>query len=88
MIDHEKVLKELRDKKQIFEKEGWTPEDRYIFDHFLYAKEIYLLFDKYFHQNDYVNQNSIKIVVFVARLVEMCFNRDSDKMFMLCGKES
>lgn len=49
MIDHEKVLKELRDKKQIFEKEGWTPEDRYIFDHFLYAKEIYLLFDKYFH---------------------------------------
>ena len=47
-LRNERILENLESHKALFEKEGWEPADRGDFDRFLYARELYLLYDKYF----------------------------------------
>ena len=47
-LRNDRILESLESHKAIFEKEGWEPEERGIFDRFLCARELYLLYDKYF----------------------------------------
>ena len=48
LLLHERILKELKEQKEIFEDKGFSSEERVIFDRFLYARELYLLYEKYF----------------------------------------